>query len=156
MKSVEERLAHLEAADQIRALKMTYARLCDAGYPTAELRQLFTPDAVWDGGRAFGRHEGWPEIEEFFAGADTRVDWALHYTVAGDVRVAEDGRSATGTWYLWQPMTLDGSPVWLMGRYQDDYVRSADAWRHAHVRLDVQAVTPIDKGWVAERFAGSA
>ncbi|MCZ2811937.1 nuclear transport factor 2 family protein [Modestobacter sp. VKM Ac-2979] len=96
-------------------------------------------------------------MEEFFSRAPDRVAWAMHYTVAGNVHVAPDAQSATGTgtWYLWQPMTLDGVAVWLMGRYDDHYVRSGEDWRYTSLTLDVQAVTPIDRGWVAERFASS-
>ncbi len=153
--NVEERLARLEAVEQIRALKMNYARLCDAGYPISELARIFAANAIWDGGKAFGRYEGWPEIQEFFSNAIRRIEWAMHYTVAGDINLGEDRRTATGTWYLWQPMTLDDTPVWLMGRYQDEYVNVDDRWIYTSLILDVQTVTPIDKGWVTERFAAA-
>ena len=155
MKTLEERLERLEAAEQIRALKMRYAQLCDAGYPTDQLEQLFIADAVWDGGDAFGHHEGWPAIRAFFDGASTQITWAMHYTVAGDIHVADDGRSARATWYLWQPMTFDDTAVWLIARYADSYVVDAGEWKFSKIALDVQALTPIDRGWVTERFATS-
>lgn len=151
--SIEQRLTRLEASDQIRALKMRYAHLCDAGYPIDELEALFAPAAVWDGGDTFGRHEGWQQIAEFFASASKRVSWAMHYTVAGDIHVATDGLTATGNWFLWQPMTFDGAAVWLMARYSDQYEVVNGAWRITHLALDVQALTPIDRSWVSERVA---
>ena len=102
---------------------MKYAKLCDAGYPTEEIGALFTADAVWDGGEAFGRYEGREQIKEFFASANDRVDWAMHYTVSGDITVADDSQTASATWYLWQPMTFDGDAVWLMARYDDKYAQ---------------------------------
>lgn len=155
MRTVEHRLARLEAADQIRALKMRYAQLCDDGYPTDQLEKLFTADAVWDGGEAFGHHEGWPSIKAFFDGASTQIAWAMHYTVAGDIHVADDAQSARATWYLWQPMTFDGRAVWLIARYADAYVIDGGEWKFTAIDLDVQALTPIDSGWVTERFIAS-
>lgn len=152
MTTIEARLARLEAAHDIRALKMTYAKLCDAGYPHKEIGQLFVEDAVWDGGELFGRYAGRQEIEEFFASTPARVPWAMHYTVAGDIDVAEDARTASATWYLWQPMTLDGHAVWLMAKYADEYVWTDAGWRYGNLRLDVEALTPADKDWVAQRF----
>ena len=57
MASLEERLARLEAIEEIKALKARYCALCDADYDPDGLAALFLPDAVWDGG-PFGRHEG--------------------------------------------------------------------------------------------------
>jgi SnoaL-like protein len=44
--TVEARLARLEAAEQIRALKACYGELCDSGYDAENLAELFVEDAV--------------------------------------------------------------------------------------------------------------
>lgn len=150
--SMEQRLDRIEARHEIRALKMHYARLCDAGYPAKELGALFVEDCVWDGGEAFGRYNGRAEIEAFFASTPDRVPWAMHYVVSGDITVDDDLEHGHAYWYLWQPMTLDGQAVWLIAKYEDRYVKTADGWRYADLKLDVQAVTPFDKGWVSQPF----
>jgi hypothetical protein len=147
-----ERVARLEAVEEIRALKMKYARWCDAGFPAEELPAIFTDDCVWDGGEVFGRHAGMDALEAFFAGARSSVSWALHYIVSGAVEVADDHRTATSTWYLWQPMTLDGCAVWHMGRYLDHHEVTDAGWRISSVELTVEALTHVDRGWVAERY----
>ena len=148
----EQRLGMLEASSAIRALKMRYARTCDDGYRPEVMRSLFTEDAVWDGGETFGRYEGREAIVEFFSGTPERVAWAMHYTVAGDIDVAADLKTATATWYLWQPMTLDGNALWLIADYADEYVKTPDGWKFSDVKCNVQALTPIDVGWVKTRI----
>jgi hypothetical protein len=69
MTDLESRLARLEDREQLRELKHRYPALCDADYYADGLAELFTPDAVWDGG-AMGRHEGREAIRAFFAGSD--------------------------------------------------------------------------------------
>ncbi|RJQ84192.1 nuclear transport factor 2 family protein [Amycolatopsis panacis] len=151
----EARLARLEAIEDIKALKMHYAKLCDAGYPAQEIGKLFVDSATWDGGEILGVAVGRQQIEEYFAATPANVPFALHYIVGGDIVVASDGRSATGTWYLWQPMILRGAAVVLMGTYDDEYVLTGQGWRYANLRLTVHALTPATSDWVTERFIQS-
>src|SRR5690349_15950704 len=104
---LEQRVARLEAIRDIERLKIRYAEVCDAGYDPAEIAELITDDAVWDGGDLLGRHEGKAAVCEFFAGAKEHITWALHYMVAPVVEVDDDLRTARGSWYLWQPCTIE-------------------------------------------------
>ena len=151
-KTLEQRVARLEAINDIRSLKMAYTRWCDAGYQLAQLRELFLEDAVWDGGETFGRYEGASAVRDFFVSTAARVEWTMHYIVSGDIQVAEDLQSATGSWYLSQPLTLEGEAVWLLAKYEDRYDYTDAGWRIAHLGLNVEALTPFHKGWVEERF----
>jgi hypothetical protein len=154
----ETRLAKLEAAEQIRHLKARYAGVCDTGYTPDRMVPLFTEDAVWDGGERFGRHEGIDAIYRFFDGVSSQIVWALHYMVAPIVEVADDGETATGSWYLWQPCTLvtDDGPraIWLTGTYADRYRRVDGDWRFSEVKLDCQTISPLEEGWVRRPFLG--
>lgn len=145
--SIAQRLDRLEAIEEVRHLKMTYARLCDQGYPADQLAELFTVDAVWDGGETLGRYEGREGIRTFFANSSQRVPWALHYTVAGDIQVDPNCERATATWYLWQPMIRNGEPTWLMGIYTDLNVREDGVWRFARVGLDARRLVGIGSDW---------
>ena len=156
MDDLEHRLARLEAIEAIRQLKARYADVCDTGYDPDRMEPLFTRDAVWDGGERFGRYEGIDAIRGFFAGVSSQITWALHYMIAPIVEVEPDGRTATGSWYLWQPCTVVGTDgpqaVWLTGRYADRYRLDDGGWRFSEVRLDVQTVTPFEDGWVRRPF----
>lgn len=146
--SIETRLTRLEAIEAIRALKMRYARFCDDGYPAEKIGALFVEDGVWDSGEAWGTHVGRPAIEAFFREAPSKIRWAIHYTVSGDISVADDLKSATGRWYLWQPMTMviDGkdTPGILMADYVDHYVNvPGQGWLYSSLKVNVQKLIPL-------------
>jgi hypothetical protein len=57
LEALERRIRRLEDLEEIKQLKARYAAYCDAGYDADALADLFTTDAVWDGGM-LGRNEG--------------------------------------------------------------------------------------------------
>ena len=120
-------LADIEA---IRQLKHRYCALCDANYDADPLAELFTEDAVWDGG-PIGAHTGREAIRSFFRGSPNRVPWALHMVTNPIIEV--DGDSATGQWYLWEPLVYalpEGNEAWWMSaRYDDRYRRTPQGWK---------------------------
>ena len=122
---LEHRIAILEAIEEIKGLKAVYAGVCDTGYKPEGMFPLFVENAVWvDTTGRFGRYEGRQAICDFFAGVSSSIAWALHYMIAPKITVHDDLVSAEGTWYLWQPCTIDGVPVWLTGTYFDRYAKS--------------------------------
>ena len=137
MADLEARLSRLEDEAAIIRLKARYARACDNGYDPEALAGLFVPDGVWDGGELFGRAEGTEGIRTFFAGAAAYIPWALHFTLNPLIEVAPDGRTAAGSWYLWQPCLRQRSrgPAlsWLAGTYADTYEKTGDGWRFREV-----------------------
>jgi SnoaL-like domain len=157
---LEGQIARLQAVEDIRRLKAAYARICDTGYEPDRMVPLFTGDAVWDGGDRFGRYEGVDEIYGFFDGVRRQIIWALHYIVCPLIDVAADLDTATGSWYLWQPCTIvgEGGPraVWITGTYADRYRREGDGWKFSEVMLDCQSVSPLEEGWVRQRFMNDA
>jgi len=40
-----------------------------------------------------------------FSKAQGTIDCAVHYFVQPSIEIAEDGQTATASWYLWQPYT---------------------------------------------------
>ena len=150
------RIDRLDAIEAIRELKARYADVCDTGYDPVRMRPFFTEDAVWDGGPRFGRHEGVDAICDFFAGISSEITWALHYMVAPIIDVADDARSASGTWYLLEPCTIatPGGPraMVITGRYADRYRLERDGWKFSEVKLDCQTISPLDEGWARRPF----
>lgn len=152
MRDIEERLSELEAREAIRELKHEYC-YCNDVRDWERLMELFTDDAVWDGGELYGVHRGRREIERFFReSVPRRLRFAVHMVTNPIIKVSGD--RATGTWYLLEPMTLaDGNKaVWFQARYDEEYVREGGRWKFKLIKLSAIFLTPYDKGWVKERF----
>jgi hypothetical protein len=153
--ALEKRVARLEAAEEIRALKARYAKVCDVGYPPDGMVPLFTEDAVWtDTTGRFGTHDGRDAICEFFAGVSGQIAWAAHYMIGPNIQVNDDLETATGTWYLFQPCTIDGQATWLAGSYVDEYRKEDGDWKMSRLELTLETVTSFDQGWAKEQFVG--
>ena len=144
--ALDPRVQRLVDIEDIKQLKARYATLCDDDYQADGLAVLFTDDAVWDGG-PLGYAAGREAIRTFFREAPSTVSFAVH-TVTNPL-IEIDGDAATGRWYLWQPMVLRGSDAcrWLCAQYDDRYVRTADGWRFAHVKITVRAFSPYEDGF---------
>jgi hypothetical protein len=102
LEALERRIQRLEDLEAIKQLKARYAAYCDANYDADALADLFTEDAIWDGG-LLGYNEGREVIRQFFRGSSQRIAFALHYIVSPLIEI--DGDTASGTWYLWQTCT---------------------------------------------------
>lgn len=158
---VAELRGRVEAAEAVLAiqdLKARYADLVDARYRgggpvgpgelatlAEEIADLFTPDAVWDGGPALGLAEG----REAIAGrmrAPTLL-FSRHLFLSPRIRV--DGGRAEASWELLSPCTTaDGTPRWLCGYEDDEYERGEDGrWRHRRMALTTVFLAPAADGW---------
>lgn len=146
-----QRIAKLEATEEIKKLKSRYAQACDDNYNPETMRTIFSKDAVWDGGTPFGRHEGQDAICEFFAEVSSQITWALHYMLTPEIEVADDAKTAIGTWYIWMPFTTstDDGPqaAWVGGIYKDQYRLEAEGWRISNLEVDLQIMSPYEDGW---------
>ena len=154
---LEARLRRLEDIETIKQLKAMYCRYCDDGYDADGIASLFTEDAVWDGGRTFGRAEGRDGIHRHFRGAGQRVTIARHQVMNPIIEIdPADPDLATGHWLLFQPCTDNGPDgeraVWLAATYADRYRRVDDGWLIAETLIDVAFFTPFDAGWMHQRF----
>lgn len=159
---LEGRVRRLEDIEAIKQLKARYCAYCDDGYDADGIASLFTEDAVWDGGRTFGRAEGREGIRKHFRGASRRVTVARHQVMNPIVEIADDGAggvgdTATAHWLLFQPCTNVGpdgkeGAVWLAATYTDTYRRDGDGWLIAEMLIDVAFFTPFDAGWAEQRY----
>ena len=145
-RNIEQQVQRLVDIEDIKILKRRYAAFCDDTYNPEGIASLFTRDGIWDGG-PLGYAEGRPGIKEFFAGAPSLVSFAVHYTTNPIIEV--DGDQANGSWYLWQPMVMQGGDqaMWLAARYSDRYQRVDGRWMFEHVKIDVRFFSPYEKGW---------
>ena len=138
--------------EEIKQLKARYAAACDDNYNTDLLAPLFTEDAIWDGGM-MGYAKTREGIREFFENASNLVGFAVHGITNPIIEI--DGDTATGHWYLDQPMAMKGTDAcyWYCAQYRDKYVRTEDGWKFTHVKLIARAFTPYDVGFGKQLLA---
>ncbi len=142
----QAKLQWLIDIEEIKQLKARYAAACDDDYRADAIADLFTEDAIWNGGM-MGYAEGRDGIRAFFANASGIVGFAVHGVSNPLIEV--EGDLARGRWYLFQPMTMKGSEqaFWFCAQYEDEYVRTQDGWKFKHVVIHARAFTPYDKGF---------
>ena len=138
--------------EEIKQLKARYAAACDDDYAPDAIAELFTEDAIWDGG-FMGYAETRSGIREFFANASNVVEFAVHGISNPLIEI--DGDRATGRWYLHQPMTMNGTDAcyWFCAQYLDDYVKVDGVWKFQHVRVIARAFTPYSEGFGKQLMA---
>ena len=150
--TLAERVQRLEDIEAIKALKARYCDRCDDGYDPDGIAELYTEDAIWDGGATFGVREGREAIRRHFQGAAARVSIARHQVMNPIIEV--DGDAARGQWLLFQPCTdagVDGA-VWLAATYYDEYRRVGGTWLIHRTKIDIAFFSRFEKGWAEERF----
>ena len=140
---LEKTVRRLADIEDIKQLKARYASACDDHYNPDKLAALFTEDAIWDGS-ILGYAEGRTGIHEFFAASSALVPFAVHQISNPIIEI--DGDTATGQWFLWQPMVFQGAALWLSATYDDQYVRQGEQWLYQHLKLNIRMLTPYEEG----------
>jgi hypothetical protein len=151
METLEARLRKLADIDEIKQLKARYAVACDNDYDADAIAELFTEDAVWDGGN-FGKAEGRENIRRFFRHASALFSFAIHNVM--NPRIEIDRDHATGQWYLLQPATREPATeaVWLAAAYHDEYVRVGGKWLFKRLQVNSNFLTTYQDGWARRSF----
>src|SRR5206468_3173883 len=135
LRALRERVEAAEAVLAIHELKARYADLVDRRYSRgalvsedrlAELADAiaatFAIDGVWDGGPVLGKAHGRDEIAALMRTSTLR--FARHFFIKPRIHVTGD--RAQGRWDILSPCTTaDGTPHWMVGYEDDDYVRTA-------------------------------
>ena len=159
IEALERRVRAAEDVDAIQRLKARYGQLVDARYDrkgpkdqasleslARQIADLFSEDAVWDGGAGLGECRGREAIRQRFLQPTLRFSW--HFFVKPHIEV--DGDRAHGTWDILAPCTAtDGTPMWMAGVEDDRYVREGGCWLHESMKLRVVFMAPHAKGWQA-------
>lgn len=153
--SLAERVARLEAIEDIRRLKHRYLRACDRKQPEVFRDCFVARGAVVDYGPRMGRFEDADGIAEVYRRvALERVDGAynvldMHHGLHADVDVTSP-TEATGVWTLRfrQLDRRDGVERVSTIEYDDRYELEDGRWRirSCHVRTLWTLVTPLPEG----------
>lgn len=153
MTSVEERLARLEAAEEIRTVISRFARAADDHCLPEGMRPLFAEDAVFEVG-PFDTYRGREEIlRKLQENNKTGFNWTLHYLVGPEITVDAQAQTANAFFYLWEPAATsresdDSRAYWIGGWYDADLVRTeTDGWRFRRLRLTLKLLSRYDEGW---------
>jgi len=148
MPTLEERVARLEAIEEIKQLKAHYTAYGDRLLPLDEVHTLFTPDVVWDGGRA-GRYEGREAVVAYFRKQVPTMQFSAHLLANPIIEVAGD--SARAQWWSITPATRlrDGKQqaYWMLGSYDDRMVKQGGRWLFQAVNFNIRFVAPHADGW---------
>jgi hypothetical protein len=154
---LERRLAAVEDVQGIERLKARYGELVDARYTRGQvvppekleaaahaIAELFTEDAVWDGGKALGLARGRAEIAARMREPTLLFSW--HYFLKPRIEVEGDG--ARARWDILSPCTTkDGRPHWMAGFEDDEYRKVDGRWLHQRMKLTVVFLSPHATGW---------
>lgn len=158
--TIEERLRVLEDREEIVKLKYRYVNLNDGGWagPTHAhpdaVAELFVEEGVWDGRPYTGYARGREEIRQLFRQFGA-MPFIVHYVTNPLIDVSGDG--ASGHWHALVTATMPGGDaIWILGTYQDEYVRTASGWRIKSLRFVSAANSPYDLGWGRKQFMGPA
>lgn len=172
IRTLETRIAILEAEAEVRRLQAYYMSLCDSPNPASNCRDdaeridlimaLFAPDAFWEGvgeyyDKQFGRAEGWEAIKKHFeAFWGEKQDPALilncHYLTSEQIRISEDAMSAEGNWVHVQPWLFsDGTALLRSSRLFNKYRKCEDEkWRFTQNRTENVFVAPLPADWASD------
>jgi hypothetical protein len=159
-KSLEERLQALEDREEIARLKARYCRFNDGGWAgpshahIEEVGELFTEDAVWDGGPVAGRAVGRENIRALFTAFQV-VPFVIHNVMNPIIDI--EGDAATGDWHAIIPATdAQGQALWTFGIYKEHYVRTPEGWRISSMLFEPAVNAPYEQGWAAMQFFTAA
>lgn len=155
MTTVEERLARLEAIEQIKALKYRYLRACDAKRPEDFRNCFIAKGAIVDYGPRIGKFEDADGIAAVFSHiALKRVDdkvviLDMHHAMHPVIDVLSE-TEATGAWTLrFRQVDLEAGVERVSAiEYADRYVVEDGEWRIARCEVTVlwTIVKPLPDG----------
>ena len=149
---LERRVESLESIEAIKRLKHQYCAYCDDGYDPDGIAAQFVEDGIWDGGEDFGRYEGREAIHAHFTRVSSQIVFAGHLVMNERIDVDLDSDSARGQWWIIMPATIvmEGvkTAVWLLGEYDDRYVRRDGTWLFESLAVDIHFIKPHKDGWV--------
>ncbi len=149
MATLEERLARLEAIEDIKALKARYCAYADDDYDADGIAEQFVVDGSWEGG-TFGRYEGREAIRGFLKGIGKDIVFAAHLVMNPIIEIIDEAH-AKGQWRLLMPSTVmaEGGREarWLLCHYAETYVKQDGRWMFKDIKMTINFYSPHLKGW---------
>ncbi|MFH1091906.1 MAG: nuclear transport factor 2 family protein [Pseudomonadota bacterium] len=147
---LEKRLRILEDTEAIRNLKALYGEICDDSYRTDRMRELFTPDAIWDGGDTWGVYHGIDRIMAFFDEAGKSIT-GVHFFVQPKIKIISETQ-AEASWYLLQQGTKGDMAFWLSAMEYEKYEKIGGKWLFKEIKFIPFFATRYEVGWHKEKM----
>jgi uncharacterized protein (TIGR02246 family) len=139
--SVEERLALLEAKDEIRELTARYCFAVAEGDPDA-IVELFCPDGSFSmRERTWSGHDELRSLYEAAADAVTPKPYIQNHVIH------VTGDEATGRCGVEIRMVNKGEAYTVAGHYLDTYRKIGGHWRFARRDFRTYHWVPLSRGW---------
>ena len=150
--SIEERLARLETAEEVRTLEAEYAVAVDMN-DVDRVLALCAPDIVLRVGDA--SWSGHDEVRQFFSDAwAANPNASRHFiTNVATTRLEPDAAEATACFFY--VTAIDGRSMVGWGWYADECVRRDGRLVFGSRRIHMDLLADLDSGW-AEQFTRSA
>lgn len=158
--AIGRRLQRIEARAEIGDLVSRYALGADRKNDPAIMAGLFARDATW-AAEGFPAFEGRDAIAAGLAEIAARqVVWSIHFMGSPLVTLADDGRSGTCQWYLWELCTMQGQDgqgqdgpcdTWLGGWYDSLVALEEDGWKFTRVLLDIRVQGDAAPPWTLKK-----
>jgi hypothetical protein len=161
MTAINTRVAQLEDLAAIERVKFLACRTVDDFVNDAatldELTNLVTTDYTWtftgpsDTANAPAAPSPAASADEFTAKLTAiagRLTFSLQFLAGGIIDLEPGDDSASGSWVVWHPFTLDGRAWLLAGRSHDRFEREENGiWWLSETRLDASLLSPWDIDW---------
>ncbi len=149
LEELEKRIQALEDLEEIKRVKVRYAKYMDDNFNIEKLMELFTDDAEWSS-EAWGSLKGKEAIRRHFEGVSKRQTFSCHRIVAPDIIV--EGDKAHGTWYgMCTGILSDGRGFWSSSLYTDEYRKVDGRWLISKMKMSYFYRSPYEGGWAKER-----
>ena len=149
----EGRLAALEAEvrelrdrEEIRELRYRYHECINEG-TTDEIPGLFAYDGSLDFGY-LGATSGQAGITKFFSRVGDLLSFVRQFIHAHSISFEDD--TVTGRSYLEAKSVSDGRAFFVVGRYDDQYIREDGRWKFARMEFVPVFTVPFDEGWAQD------
>lgn len=159
LQALERELGRLRDIRAIEQLTYRYANYCDNGYDPQGIASLFTPDGVWVVNGVGGDVAGADAIRQHFRELSKSISWALHFIIAPQVDLADDGMSAVGRFYLLCHCTIartdqpdESDAVVLTLNYVDQFVKQDGQWLFKELRGTMHQASTWELGWVKQQW----
>lgn len=153
LEALENEVRELRDKEEIRALKATYCRYVDGGWPEhggshmGPVADLFIPDGVWDASPGIPTARGTEAIRALFVKL-REMPFAIHNAVNPMINV--DGDTATGHWhFIGASQIPEGRAGWYLGTYDEEYVRTPEGWRYKLMKYTSVKEAHRPEGWGA-------
>jgi len=163
VKSLEERIAALEAVHDVQELMSRYFHYHTVGLNKRCYDELFAHKAADVSAEIanWGKWEGPENVETFFykvldgdVKPEDRVGMMmLHQLDTPCIQVAGDGKTAKGVWYSpgnessADKATGKGSASWCWSYIASDFIKEDGEWKIWHYHCYALFKTPFDKPW---------